>query len=580
MRTAFRLLVWLRPFAGEVLLSMLLGAGTIAAGIGLLGTSAYLIAAAALRPSIADLQVAIVGVRFFGLSRGVLRYLERLVSHSVNFRLLAEVRVWFYRAVEPLAPGGVEDLRGGDLLARAASDIEALENFYVRAVAPPVTALVITIGACLFVGRFAPILGWTLAVGLCIAGVLVPALTHRLASGFGRRAASARAALSAEFVDTLHGMADRLVSSAQEEACARVLSADREYERVQMAAVRAGALGSALSGLTAHLALVMILAAGLPLVERTRLDWVSLAVLALVTLASFEAVQPLSQAAQQLESALEAGRRLFSLADRKAAVQVPAQPLGEPAGRLLNAKGLWMRYPGADEDCLKDIDLQLSVDRRIAVVGPSGAGKSSLAGVLARLYDYQAGSLELDGREIRGYDPSAVRRVIAFSIQPVFLFSGSLRSNLVMDRANLDEDQLAAAARTAGLDEVVRRLPGGFDGWVGSQGEQLSGGERQRVALARALLSPAKILVLDEPTAGLDAPSAAAMMVELERSTRGRGLCLITHRLANLEWMDEIIVLSAGRVVERGSHSSLMAAGGWYQRAVRFQNRFLEDGEL
>jgi ABC-type transport system involved in cytochrome bd biosynthesis fused ATPase/permease subunit len=375
-------------------------------------------------------------------------------------------------------------------------------------------------------------------------------------------------------------MSDRLAFSAQSRFFERSISASQDYEKWQLAGARSGAFGAALGGLTGHLTLVVVVATGLRLVAENRLDWINLAVLALVTLASFEAVQPLSQAAQQLETALEAGRRLFALADRPAPVLVADRPLEDPVGRELIVRGLGMSYPGGTENILSDIDLDIKAGKRVAVVGPSGAGKSSLAGVLARLYEYQAGAVKLDGEEIRGYDPQAVRRVIGYALQPVYLFSESLRSNLTMDRAEIEEERMQAVLQAVGLEGLLRRLPGGLDGQVGSQGEQLSGGERQRLALARALLSPARILILDEPTAGLDAPSAAVLLTNLEEISRGRGLCLITHRLAGLEWMDEIVVLAGGRVVDRGTHSDLLAAGGWYRRALRLQNRVLRDGEL
>jgi thiol reductant ABC exporter CydC subunit len=580
LKTILRLLVFLRPFAGEVILSIFLGAGTVAAAMGLLGTSAYLIASAARQPSIATLQVAIVGVRFFGIARGGLRYLERLVSHSVNFRLLARLRVWFYRAVEPLAPAGLEDLRGGDLLNRAAADIEMLENFYVRAAAPPVTALVVTLGVCAFVGQYAAILSWVLAAGMGVGGFLVPLITHSIARRYGVQSTKARAQLSAEVVDTIQGMGDLTAFGCAEEAIGRAERAGQVYEQAQSGMARAGSLGTALTGLSANLTMYCVVLLVIPMVRATTLDGVALAVLALVTLAAFEAVTPLSQTAQQLETTLQSARRLFDLADQRPSVQAPAAAAPAPRGADLQVRGLSFRYGPNLQAVLDGVDLDLPAGKRVAVVGPSGAGKSSLAGVLARLYDCPPGAVVLDGRDIRGYNPEDVRKRIAYAPQPVYLFSGTLRDNLVLVLPEASESELQAAVEDAGLGPLVKRLPRGLDGRVGSQGEQLSGGERQRVAVARTLLSGAGLIILDEPTAGLDATSAQTMMDALRATTVGRGLLVITHRLSGLEWFDEIVVLRAGRGLERGTHAALMAQDGWYRRALELQNRLLDPGEL
>jgi ATP-binding cassette subfamily C protein CydC len=241
---------------------------------------------------------------------------------------------------------------------------------------------------------------------------------------------------------------------------------------------------------------------------------------------------------------------------------------------------LSFRYASSLQTVLDGLTLDLPAGIRVAIVGPSGAGKSSLAGVLARLYDCPPGAVILDGRDMREYDPQDVRRWIAYAPQPVYLFSGTLRDNLVLARPEVDEAELQAAVECAGLGPLAARLPQGLGGRVGSQGEQLSGGERQRVAVARALLSGAELIMLDEPTAGLDAASAQALMDSLRETPRTRSILVITHRFSGLEWFDEIIVLRAGRAVERGTHTELMSRNGWYRRAVELQKGLLDPGEL
>ena len=250
------MLGFLRPFAGWTALSVLLGAATIASGIGLLGTSAFVISAAALHPSIAVLEVAIVSLRFFGISRGFFRYLERLVSHGVNFRLLAGLRVWFYQALEPLAPARLQAYRSGDLFGRAVGDIETLENFYVRAVAPSIVAAVITIGMGLFVGRYDVRLGLTLAGGLLVSGIGTPLLGHLAGRGPGQAMVSARNELSAALVDGVQGMSDLLSYGQGAARLDEVRQLSAAAGQAQVRSAWAGGLANSFSLLITNLTLL------------------------------------------------------------------------------------------------------------------------------------------------------------------------------------------------------------------------------------------------------------------------------------------------------------------------------------
>ena len=311
MKTTSRLLHFLRPFSHWVALSTLLGAATIASSIGLLGTSAFLIARSALHPSIADLQVAIVGVRFFGISRALLRYLERLTSHATNFRLLAQLRVWFYRAIEPLAPAQLLDQHSGDLLNRAISDIETLENFYVRAVAPPLTALIVTCGLAAYVGQFSLRLSGVLVGGLLLSGIAVPLLTHKLSQRPGQAWGEAQSNLSSAWLDLLQGLPDLLLFEQASSALERVRQANRRSLFAQQRLVWTGAISNALNTLLTNLTLLIVLLIAIPLVSHGSLDGILLAVLTLITLAGFEAVTPLATAAQFWQSSQAAATRLF-----------------------------------------------------------------------------------------------------------------------------------------------------------------------------------------------------------------------------------------------------------------------------
>jgi len=574
----WRLLGLGAPFAGRMALAALLGFATIGSSIGLMSTSGYLIARAALRPSIAELQIAIVGVRFFGIARGVFRYLDRLVSHDVTFRLLARLRVWFYRALEPLAPARLTQLRSGDLLARIVADIETLENLYLRVLAPPLVALLVAFVAALLMGAFDPGLALTLLVFLVFAGVGLPLLTQRLARSIGPSMVSVRAELNALLVDGIQGVADLLASGAEGGHLRQVERLSHELGRLQRGMARIEGLHGAVGGLLMNLATLAVLMVAIPLVSSTELDGVYLAMLILIVISSFEAVLPLPQAFQYLESSLEAGRRLFEILDAKPAIADPAHPAPVPARFGLQVRDLCFSYTPDQPPALDKISFDLPEGGFVAVVGPSGAGKSTLARLLLRFWEYGDGHILLDGQELRAYSEEAARSMMAVVTQNTHLFNASIRDNLLLSRPGAIEDEVIAAAQQAQVHDFIQSLPQKYDTWIGEQGLRLSGGQRQRLAIARAILKDAPLLILDEPTANLDALTEREVAASLRAVAAERTTLLITHRLVGLEAVDEILVLRAGRVAERGRHQDLFQMGGLYRRMWDLQNQILLEG--
>ncbi len=308
-----RLLRLVAPARGWMALAALLGFATVGSGIGLLATAAFIIASAALHPSVADLAVPIVGVRFFGISRGVFRYLERYVSHSITFRLLARLRVWFYEAVEPLAPAGLQRQRSGDLLARVVADVETLQHFYVRVVAPPAVAVLVAAAVWLLFGTYAVVLANALLGLLAVAGIGVPLLAWGLGRAAGREFTAARAALNAQLVDGIQGLADLAAYGQDQAQIERVRTLNARLTAAQVRLGRTAALHGALSTLLANLATWVVLVLAIPLVAAGHLEGVFLPVLALAAAASFEAVAPLPQAFQHLSQCLASARRLFEI---------------------------------------------------------------------------------------------------------------------------------------------------------------------------------------------------------------------------------------------------------------------------
>ena len=577
-RTFLRLLGLVAPYRWWMALSALLGFATIGSSIGLMSTSAYIIAKAALHPPLGDLQVAIVGVRFFGISRGVFRYAERLVAHNTTFKLLARLRVWFYERLEPLAPARLMEYRSGDLLSRIVADIETLEHFYVSVLAPPAVALLVALTMVVFMGIYSLWLALILLTFLVLAGVAAPALAGAMGRRVGRKMVGTRSELNVLLVDGIQGLADLMVYGREEDRLAMVRSKSEELTSQQLRMAWVTALHNGIGTLLANLGMVAVVMVAIPMVSAGRMDGVSLAVLALAALSSFEAVLPLPQAFQYLGNSMEAARRLFEIVDAEPAVKDPAGGSPEPRNHGVRVEGLRFAYPSAPDDpALDGVDFHLPEGGRLAIVGPSGAGKSTLVNLLLRFWDYREGSIRLGGHEIREYRENDLRRMLGVVSQSTYLFNATVRENLMLARPDATEEEMIEAARRAQIHDFVAGLPKGYDTFVGEQGLALSGGERQRIAIARALLKDAPILILDEATANLDALTEREVLKAIRELMEGRTTLMITHRLVGMEWMDEILVLKRGKVVEQGTHRQLLGMGGFYRQMWDLQNQVLSD---
>jgi ABC-type transport system involved in cytochrome bd biosynthesis fused ATPase/permease subunit len=621
-RRAFALV---RPVAGRLLLATLLGAGALAAAIGLIATSAWLISRSSQRPPESVVAVAIVGVQFFALARGLCRYFERLVGHDAAFRVLSRLRVSIYERLERLAPLGLPAFRNGELLARLVHDVDSLQDLLLRVVPPFAIALLVGAGTVVLMWTMLPAAGLIVLAALLLAGVLVPWLTGTLAARREAHQAHARGLLTASVVDLIEGAPELLVCGGASAQLRRTLQADGELTAVASAGARTAGIGQGLTRLCCGLAMWGALLVGIAALRAGRLDGVLLAGLALIPLVAFELVTGLPGATQTLQRVRRAAARIQEVIEAPQPVVEPAHPLrlgvarlnGHPSfrpdaarlnggpslrpdaarlnggpslrpdaarlnghqsttrpfeggmanGRVthsLKVRGLCSSYPQAESAAVTGIDLDLASGRRVAVVGPSGAGKSTLAAVLLRFLPYQGGSVTLDGLELALLDGDESRRVVGLVGQDAHVFDSTLEENLRLARRDATSEQLLAALADARLSDWVEQLPDGLATELGEHGARMSGGQRQRLALARALLADFPILILDEPTEHLDSHMADAILAQLLNDGSDRATLLITHRLSGLERVDEVIVLEHGRVRERGTHAQLVAHSGHY----------------
>ena len=578
MKTFTRLLAFLSPLRWRIALAILLGSVMLVSSISLFGMAAYLIAAAALGPLLVLLSIPIYLVQTMGIVRAASRYVERLVSHNTTLRLLAHLRVWAYKRIEPQAPAHLQVHRSGDMLARLVADIEELQNVYLRVVSPMVVALVISLFTFGIFSIFSPELAWVALAFLAAAGLGAPCLSAWLSRGLGKQQVAARATLNTQVVDGLQGIQDVLAFGRSQAQLESLAACDRALGRVQRRMATITGLQSALGDLLMNTAMWVLIILTIPMVATRYIDGVYLGVIGLLILASFEAVQPLAPAFQGLGHSLAAAERVFAVTDAPPPViesDAPQPVQVNPGGYALSFEQVHFTYRAGEREVLSDISFELRQGLRVAMVGPSGAGKSTLVRLALRFWDPASGTIRLNGQDIRRYNLRELRELVGVVAQDTYIFNDTLRANLLLARPEAGEAEIEAVVEQAQLTEFVRQLPQGLKTRVGEQGLQMSGGERQRLAIARAFLKNAPILILDEATANLDALTECALLDALDELTLGRTTLHITHRLLGMERMHEILVLERGSIVERGTHEELLAVEGLYRKLFDIQQGVL-----
>jgi thiol reductant ABC exporter CydC subunit len=525
--------------------SVALGTLTVVFGVALMAFAGYLISRAAERPAILSLTTAIVAVRFFGLARPLARYADRLWSHDLALRALGRFRARFYERIEPLAPAELEQFRNGDLTTRMVGDVDALQGLYLRGVGPVLVAVAAGAACVGATAAFLPAAAVVLAVGLAVGGLGVPVVTGRLGRAAGLRQGPVRGELTADLVELLRAAPELVVYGAEEQTLQRIRSADRELDRLGSRDGLVSGLGDGLAVLVAGLTVVAVLGVSVTAHSTDTLDRVLVAMLALLAVASFEAVAGLPATARELSSTLASGRRTLELIDREPAVHDPVEPLAAPGAPVVELENVTARYARNEVPALRHFNLRLDPGRRVALGGPSGAGKTTVTNLLLRFLDPEEGRVTIAGRDLRDYRQEDVRSTFAVAGQGAHVFSTTIRANLLLARPDAADHDLAEVLRRVRLGEWVANLPDGLDTLVGEDGKQLSGGQYQRLTVARSLLSDAPVLVLDEPTAYLDPETAKGVIEDALEASEGRTVLLITHRPEGLDLVDDVVTLAS-----------------------------------
>lgn len=560
-----RLLRQLLPHWGRLLPGALAASASELAAVGLMGTAAWLITRAAEQPPLASVALAIVAVRALALGRGALRYADRLLGHDGVLRAVAGFRGQVYAALVPLAPAGLPAFRSGDLLTRLVDDVDAAQDLLLRILIPSFAACTVATAATAATSALLPQAGVLLGLFLAVAGLVVPALVLVLAHRTGRAEKVARAELAALTLDLTQGAADLAAYGARGRADARARRTSAGIAALERRKALTTSLGSATvlllqGGATlgvSWLALRAHAAGALPAVQLT--------VLAVLALVSFDALAPLPAAAHRLAQVRASAGRLAAVLDAPPPVQDPPDPAPLPTGGPLGLEisGLRVRHRPEGPPVLDGASLHLPPGHRVALLGASGSGKSTLIAALMRFVPYEAGSIRLVGcepgdqrdqrdqheqRELADCTGADARRAITGMTQDAHVFHTTIRANLLLARPEATRAELRQAARRARLLDWIESLPDRWDTVVGGDGATMSGGQRSRLLLARALLADPPVLVLDEPTEGLDPDTAAAVLGDLLDATRGRTTLLITHDRSCLAAADRIVTLDGGRI--------------------------------
>ncbi len=492
IQTLLKILKLISPYKWWMILASLVGFFTIGSSIGLLMTSAYIIAKAALHPHIGELQVGIVGVRFFGIARGIFRYTERLLSHEVTFNLLAKFRVWFFKSIEPSVPSKSGKYTSGDLLTRVVSDVESLEHIFIRVLSPPLIAIAVALLMILIFSYYSLSLVFAFIIPYLLAAIAIPIITYKLSEKYSEEIVALRTYLTELTIDSSDGRSELI-------AFGKIMAHSTEFNLTNNRLIKTrrtmkliSGLNESLVGLVMNLAIIVVFIVAVPLMKAGTISGISIAVLTLGTMAAFEAVLPLPLALQYLKGSIKAGENVF---------QIIEQNVKEKVGSIKNSSDTGIEFQDVNfgyrqnEDVLKKLSLKINTKQKVAIIGGSGAGKSSIVNLILNFWNANAGKIFVNGNDYNNLSSDIIREQFSVIPQRVFLFSSTIKENLLIAKHNATDDELWQALSKAGLFEFVQSLPDKLETWIGNQGKQLSGGEKRRLAIARAVLKDSDIYI-------------------------------------------------------------------------------------
>ena len=552
------------------LVLMILGLGS---SMGLLTVSGWFLAATAIAGlgTLFNFFCPSASVRGLAIGRTVMRYFEKIVTHDATFRILSKLRVQVFEKIIPLSPAVLNRYRNSDLLNRLVSDVDTLDSLYLRLLAPFFTAAFVIIAMTIGLSFVNIPLALGLGLFLLILLIIIPTVFYRLGQEFGERLIQARATYRTQFLEFIQAQAELLLFNAEDKLKENMSATEKTWQEDQ-------AKEAKLSGFSTALVLFLngLLISGILWFASNAdfgTDEYRTAYIALFTfaaLAAFEIIMPLGAAFLHIGQVIAAAERVTEIIEQKPIVEFNGNEEFETKVRLISAKDLSFSYPGQETLVLKNLTLDLEQGQKIAILGKTGSGKSSLLQLLVRNYDANQGQLLLAEKPISAYSENTLRNQICFLTQRVHVFSDTLRQNLQF--ASVDEisdEKMIEVLHQVGLSKLLEQEEKGLNLWLGDGGRPLSGGEQRRLGLARILLNNAPILLLDEPTEGLDRETERHILRLILQHAENKTLIMVTHRLSSIEQFDKICVIDNGRLIEEGDYNSLITEeNGFFKRLI------------
>ena len=534
----------------------------LASSIGLLTTSGWFLAAT----SIAGLGTLFnffypsASVRGLAIGRTLFRYFEKLVTHDATFRILAKLRVQVFEKIIPLSPGVLNRYRNSDLLNRLVSDVDTLDSLYLRLIAPFITAIFVILAMCIGLSFVNAPLALGLGASRLLLVFVIPTVFYQLGKKFGDKLVHSRALYRTQFLEFIQAQAELLLFNAEDKLKDNMAKTEANWQADQQKETNLSGFSTALSLFLNGL----IIAAMLWFSSQAEFgnDEYRMAFIALFTfaaLASFEILMPLGSAFLHIGQVIASAERVTDIIEQQPLVTFNGKAeFDQNATILIEAKDLSFTYPERQNRALENLNLIIQKGKKVAILGKTGSGKSTLLQLLVRNYDANQGQLFLAGKPIADYAEDTLRSQFCFLTQRVHVFSDTLRQNLQFASAvNISDEKIIEVLNQVGLGKLLEQEQG-LDIWLGDGGRPLSGGEQRRLGLARILLNDAPILLLDEPTEGLDRETERQILRLILAHAENKTLIMVTHRLTAIEQFDELCVIDEAKLIEKGTYAELL----------------------
>ncbi|MFQ3192876.1 MAG: ATP-binding cassette subfamily C protein CydC [Paraglaciecola sp.] len=604
MKVFIRLIRLLKPQLPLMLLGALLSVITVLANISLLAVSGWFITLMAIAGTsgiTVNYFTPAAIIRFLAIVRTAGRYGERMLTHRATFNALADLRHYFYQQLEPLLPYYRINLRSGDLLARLQQDIDNLDNFYLRVLLPMVVSLISVPIVCYALALFSPAIAWVMLSALLVVALIFPVISYFASTTLSKEKSHLESHLTEELVNGIGAIKTLLVYQVSISYQRSIASMTKQYYDVRYRLVKINAGLSAITFILINLSALACFFILLPQLSTGDVDSKSLVAVILLVLVSFETVSSMPLALQLLPQSLASATRLFAIIDKEKPTEIGIQSVQQGD---INFEHFTFSYPEQRSASLVDINLSIKAGEKVAIIGASGAGKSTLVNLLMGFWptglalssmpglsisnlstsaasapsttpvkdDLSNGRITIKGIDLSLLNQESLRQHIALMSQQGYLFDASISDNLRLAKHDVTEEQMRHVCQLVNLTSFIDSLPAGFDTWLGSTGIGLSGGQAQRLQIAQLLLRSASVLILDEPTKGLDRRNEEEVMVNIldHVKQQKQSLLVITHKPLMLEKMDKIIVMEHGRIVAQGSHKQLSSNNNYYKQLLNY----------